>query len=81
MGRALCNGQLLPIAQNSVLFSILGTTYGGDGRTTFALPDLRGRFPLHPVLGPGLPSYTLARAEVRPRSRSESTTFLRTTTR
>ena len=44
---ALCNGQLLSIAQNTALFSLLGTTYGGDGQTTFALPDLRGRFPLH----------------------------------
>jgi microcystin-dependent protein len=46
-GWALCNGQLLPINQNQALFSILGTTYGGDGRTTFALPDLRGRVPVH----------------------------------
>ena len=44
---ALCNGQLLPINQNQALFSLLGTTYGGDGRTSFALPDLRGRVPLH----------------------------------
>lgn len=46
-GWALCDGQLLPINQNQALFSILGTTYGGDGRTTFALPDLRGRTPTH----------------------------------
>ena len=46
-GWAFCNGQLLPINQNQALFSILGTTYGGDGRTTFALPDLRSRTPLH----------------------------------
>lgn len=46
-GWALCNGQLLPINQNQALFSILGTTYGGNGQTTFALPDLRGRVPLH----------------------------------
>ena len=46
-GYALCNGQLLPINQNQALFSLLGTTYGGDGRTTFALPDLRGRVPMH----------------------------------
>jgi microcystin-dependent protein len=46
-GWALCNGQLLPINQNQALFSILGTTYGGDGRVTFALPDLRGRAPVH----------------------------------
>lgn len=51
---ALCDGQLLAISQYSALFSILGTTYGGDGRTTFALPDLRGRFPMHPGNGPGL---------------------------
>ena len=46
-GWALCNGQLLPINQNQGLFSLLGTTYGGDGRTNFALPDLRGRVPIH----------------------------------
>jgi microcystin-dependent protein len=46
-GWALCNGQLLPIVQNTALFSLLGTTYGGNGTTTFALPDLRGRAPLH----------------------------------
>jgi len=51
---ALCDGQLLSIAQNTALFSILGTTYGGDGRTTFALPDLRGRAPIHAGTGPGL---------------------------
>jgi len=53
-GFSLCNGQLLPISQNSALFSLLGTTYGGDGRTTFALPDLRGRVPMHFGNGPGL---------------------------
>lgn len=53
-GWAQCNGQLLPISQNSALFSILGTTYGGDGRTTFALPDLRGRAPIGWGNGPGL---------------------------
>lgn len=46
-GWELCNGQILPIAQNTVLFALIGTTYGGDGITTFALPDLRGRMPLH----------------------------------
>jgi microcystin-dependent protein len=56
---ALCEGQLLSIAQNSALFSILGTTYGGDGRTTFQLPDLRGRAVVGPGTGPGLSSYTL----------------------
>lgn len=53
-GWALCDGQLLPISQYSALFSILGTTYGGDGRTTFALPDLRGRLAMHPGNGAGL---------------------------
>ena len=53
-GWALCDGQLLPISTNTALFSLLGTTYGGDGRTTFALPDLRGRFPMHMGHGPGL---------------------------
>ena len=46
-GWALCNGQLLPINQNQALFSLLGTTFGGDGRVNFALPDLRGRTPIH----------------------------------
>ena len=58
-GWALCDGQLLPISQNSSLFSILGTTYGGDGRTTFALPDLRGRVPVRAGGGPGLPRISL----------------------
>ena len=53
-GWALCDGQLLAINQNSALFSILGTTYGGNGRTTFGLPDLRGRVPMHEGTGPGL---------------------------
>lgn len=53
-GWALCNGQLIPIAQNTALFSILGTTYGGDGKVTFALPDLRQRIPMHAGAGPGL---------------------------
>ena len=51
---AFCNGQLLPIAQNTALFSLVGTTYGGDGRTTFGLPDLRGRAPMQWGTGPGL---------------------------
>jgi microcystin-dependent protein len=46
-GWALCNGQLLPISQNSALFSLLGTTYGGNGTTTFGLPDMRARAPMH----------------------------------
>ena len=53
-GWAFCDGQILPINQNQALFSILGTTYGGDGRTTFGLPDLRGRVPIHQGTGPGL---------------------------
>ena len=53
-GYAFCNGQLLPIAQYTALFSLVGTTYGGDGRTTFGLPDLIGRVPMHPGTGPGL---------------------------
>lgn len=56
---AFCNGQLLSIAQNTALFSILGTTYGGNGQTTFGLPDLRGRVPIHPGQGPGLSNYSL----------------------
>lgn len=51
---AFCNGQLLPISQNTALFSLIGTTYGGDGRTTTALPNLQGRAPMHPGRGPGL---------------------------
>lgn len=53
-GWAFCDGQLLPISQNTALFSLLGTTYGGDGKSTFALPDLQGRAPMHPGRGPGL---------------------------
>lgn len=56
-GWALCDGQLLPISQNSALFSLLGTTYGGDGRTNFGLPDLRGRTAVHVGNGPGLSPY------------------------
>ncbi len=58
-GWAFCDGQLLPISSYSALFSILGTTYGGDGRTTFGLPDLRGRAPIHAGNGPGLSSRRL----------------------
>jgi microcystin-dependent protein len=58
-GWALCNGQLLPISQNTALFSLLGTTYGGDGRSTFGLPNLQGRAPMHPGLGPGLSQHDL----------------------
>ena len=58
-GWAMCNGQFLPINQNQALFALLGTTYGGNGQTTFALPDLRGRVPLHFGQGPGLSPYVL----------------------
>ncbi|WP_317130654.1 phage tail protein [Echinicola soli] len=58
-GWMYCEGQLLPISQYQALFSLLGTTYGGDGRTTFALPDLRGRVPVGPGHGPGLSDYRL----------------------
>ena len=53
-GWATCDGQLLPISQNTALFSLLGTTYGGDGKSTFALPNLQGNAPLQPGQGPGL---------------------------
>jgi len=58
-GWAFCNGQILPIQQNTALFSLLGTTYGGDGKSTFALPDLQGRVPMHPGQGPGLSLHDL----------------------
>ena len=58
-GWALCNGQLLSLSQNSALFAILGTTYGGNGQSTFALPDLRGRVPTGQGQGPGLPAVDL----------------------
>lgn len=58
-GWAYCDGQLLSISQNEALFSLLGTTYGGNGQTTFALPNLKGRAVLSPGTGPGLPTYQL----------------------
>ncbi|MDQ6777385.1 MAG: tail fiber protein, partial [Actinomycetota bacterium] len=58
-GWAFCNGQLLPISQNTALFSLLGTQYGGDGIQTFALPDLRGRVGIHQGSGPGLSPYAI----------------------
>ena len=61
-GWAFCNGQILPIAQNTALFSLLGTTYGGNGQTTFALPNLQSRMPLQFGQGPGLSSYALGQA-------------------
>ncbi|SEJ01461.1 Microcystin-dependent protein [Dyadobacter sp. SG02] len=70
-GWAWCNGQLLPISQNTALFSLLGTTYGGDGKSTFALPDLQGSVPMHPGQGPGLSLRDLGEA-----SGSETVTLL-----
>src|SRR6266436_3949024 len=55
-GWAFCNGQLMPISENDALFNLIGTTYGGDGQATFALPDLQGRGPIHQGQGPGLSS-------------------------
>lgn len=72
-GWAFCDGSILSIASNSALFSILSTTYGGNGVTTFALPDLRGRLPMHPGAGPGLSPRTLGQS-----SGSESVTLLAT---
>ncbi len=72
-GWALCNGQLLSIAQNTALFSLLGTTYGGDGITTFALPNLQGRLPMHWGNGPGLSGRVIGEM-----SGSESVTLIST---
>jgi microcystin-dependent protein len=58
-GWAWCDGQLLPLSQNSALFSLLGTTYGGNGKSNFALPDLQGRAAMHPSQGPGLSLHDL----------------------
>jgi microcystin-dependent protein len=58
-GWAMCNGQLLPLSQNTALFSLLGTTYGGDGKSTFALPNMEGNAPMHPGQGPGLSLHDL----------------------
>jgi microcystin-dependent protein len=58
-GWAFCDGSLLPISQFDVLFSLIGTTYGGDGQSTFALPDMRGRVPVHQGQGPGLPNHVM----------------------
>lgn len=68
---AFCQGQLLPVSQNDALFSVLGTIYGGDGRTTFGLPDLRGRVAVGPGTGPGLPNVRIGVKEGR-----ETTTLL-----
>jgi microcystin-dependent protein len=58
-GWAFCDGQILPISQNTALFSLLGTTYGGDGKSNFALPDIQGNAPMHPGQGPGLSLHDL----------------------
>jgi microcystin-dependent protein len=70
-GWAFCDGQLLPLSQNTALFSLLGTTYGGDGKSTFALPDLQGSAAMHPGQGPGLSLHDLGE-----QSGSESVTLL-----
>ena len=62
VGWARCDGTLLSISSNTALFSLLGTTYGGDGKTTFALPDLRGRAPMHDGTGPGLSPKVIGQA-------------------
>jgi microcystin-dependent protein len=59
LGWAFCNGQLLPLSQNTALFSLLGTTYGGDGKSNFALPNLQGNVPMNPGQGPGLSLHDL----------------------
>lgn len=61
-GYQMCNGQILAISTNTALFSLVGTTYGGNGQNTFALPDLRGRVPIHEGQGPGLSLYNLGQA-------------------
>ncbi|MBV9694622.1 MAG: phage tail protein [Alphaproteobacteria bacterium] len=58
-GWALCQGQLMPISENDTLFNLIGTTYGGDGQSTFGLPNLSGRIPIHQGTGPGLSNYTI----------------------
>src|SRR4051795_1804422 len=58
-GWAWCDGQILPLSQNTALFSLLGTTYGGDGKSNFALPDMQGSAPMHPEQGPGLSLHDL----------------------
>jgi microcystin-dependent protein len=72
-GYAFCSGQIMAIAQNTALFSLLGTTYGGNGQTTFALPNLQGRVPIHAGQGPGLSNYTLGQL-----GGSETVTLLQT---
>jgi microcystin-dependent protein len=72
-GWAFCNGQILPISQNTALFSLLGTTYGGNGQSTFALPNMQGSAPMHPGQGPGLSLHVLGET-----GGSETVTLLQT---
>src|SRR3979490_2969928 len=62
-GWMVCEGQLLPISENETLFTLIGTTYGGDGQSTFALPDLRGRVPVHQGQGPGLGNFIIGKTD------------------
>lgn len=91
-GTALCQGQIMAISQNTALFSLLGTTYGGNGTTTFALPDMRGRAPFGPGQGPGLSdcvlgeqtgseNTTLQQSEMPQHTHSVTTTLNATTTK
>ena len=73
IGWQACDGSLLPISQNDALFALIGTTYGGDGQTTFAVPDLRGRVPVHQGTGPGLSTYVIGQ-----RAGTETVTVLST---
>lgn len=72
-GWQACDGGLLPISEYDALFALIGTTYGGDGQTTFAVPDLRGRLPVHQGTGPGLSTYVIGQ-----RAGTESVTLLQT---
>ncbi len=63
---ALCNGQIMPIAQNTTMFALLGTTFGGNGQSTFGLPNLQGRMPIGMGQGPGLPDYSIGEASGSP---------------
>ena len=81
VGWAFCDGRLLSIAEYDTLFNLIGTTYGGDGETTFALPDLRGRVAIGTGQGPGLSNYTIGETGGRERSRYGSPECHRTRTR
>jgi microcystin-dependent protein len=73
-GTALCNGQTMSIAQNTALFSLLGTSYGGNGQTTFALPNLQSKLPIHQGQSPGLSNYTLGQTGGTPSVTLDQTT-------